>query len=283
MTQDGLFSEKQHHLKIRCPNCFKLYSVDSSEIKEAKPRFQCVSCEQRFWVPFPEALEQAAGLIGFPLEWIETSTPQAQMPDVATQATAALTATLTTTPTPEVSLPLQTKAFQCPKCREPYSGGDTECSSCGIVFAKFVQPDLTSAFQVSRDLKNAWDDVIQAYEDYDVHRRFIRLAQVEQSLEYALERYKIVLDACPQDDLAMRAQKELVALAEVKIQVQEEAPRKNAFEFQFPRLRLGTFLMFLCAVVMVMGLMIPGARNLVGFGSAVLFVMLALRFYFRIL
>jgi hypothetical protein len=97
--------------------------------------------------------------------------------------------------------------------------------------------------------------------------------------------------------MAARAQNEakalMVARLESRMPVMRGAAAKDTSGFfqtlfasiplRIPGLRFGTLIMFLCGVVIAMGLVVPGLRNLVGVGSSVLFFILALRYYFRVI
>lgn len=259
------------YLKIRCPKCFKLYSVNPSELHEAKPRFECLDCQQKFWIPFPEAIDQPKGLIGFPVEWIEEKAP---VEKAATEPEAIVH---------EAPLPEQ-KPFECPKCSAPYEGGAKDCKSCGIIFDKIKESRKSDEPNASRELKERWDFVVSVYEDFEQHEAFIAAAQLETSLAYALHKYKQVLEVSPADEMALKARSMIEALMTAKVESQlkySESPASTGLGL--PKLRLGTFILFLCAVTIGMGLLIPGARNLVGVGSAIMFFVLALRYYFRVL
>lgn len=260
-------SRRSELLRIRCPKCFKLYSVDSSELNEAKPKFECIDCQQKFWIPFPEALEQASGLIGFPLEWIEESKEAEIAPEKVVN------------PEPVI----EQKPFSCPNCKEPYAGGDVDCKSCGIIFDKFKEAkDRRNEPYATRELKELWDSVVESYEDFERHENFVGFAQAESSLTYANYKYRQILEVNPSDDLANRAIKMIDAL--LLARVEKNIPiRPEPRKLNMPKLRIGTFIILLCGMVMAMGIVIPGARNLVGLGSAALFFVLALRYYFRVL
>ena len=57
-------------LKMKCPECLKLYFADPHTITERHPKFQCQNCMMRFWVVYPESLSQSE-ILGYPLDWME--------------------------------------------------------------------------------------------------------------------------------------------------------------------------------------------------------------------
>jgi hypothetical protein len=270
-------------LRVRCPHCYKLYSVATEEIREAKPKFECVDCHGRFWIAFPESLEHAGGVIGFA---IEATAPAATNSLTATTSPAATTA------------PIIAKPFSCPKCGEAYAGGDRECTRCGVIFAKFSAARENTAhteISASPELRDLWEAALNDYDNQSRHQQFLGYAQIEGNLEYALSKYNLILENCPADQMAARAQAEakalMVARLEARMPVMHGKESKGIFSglqdafanipLRIPGFRFGTLIMFLCAMVIVTGLIVPGQRNLAGVGSSILFFILALRYYFR--
>lgn len=52
------------------------------EIHDPRPKFECVSCHTRFWVPYPECVGQTE-IIAFPITWLqqgETTAEQKEAP-----------------------------------------------------------------------------------------------------------------------------------------------------------------------------------------------------------
>lgn len=269
--------EYTKYLRVRCPSCLKLYAIDSAEIREARPKFACVECEQKFWIPFPEALDSAEALMGFPQEW----DARIEVPN-EDQLKGPISPSEDTKPSPKLDI----RAFSCPKCSEPYAAGQMECQSCGVLFKKFIERARLplSSINTPREVRVAWDEAIENYEDFQKHQNFIRVCQTQDCLEYAFQQYHQILQVNPSDEIALRAQKELSALALTIAEVRTvpKAGRQLSMP-RFPKLRLVNFLFLLCGIVIAMGFLMPEARNLVGFGSAALFMFLALRFYFRLL
>ena len=266
--EQGLVREKRK-LKVRCPSCYKLYGVETAEISEAKPRFQCSSCQTQFWVSYPDALKEEGGVIGLPMEWINEEAPKTEdesQPDVDLNN-------------------LSLKPFSCPRCGENYAAGDSECARCGVVFKKFKEREegKQQAPQASRDLKEQWDRVLMNFDNQNEHESFIQMAMAEMSLDYADFCYMQILNSNPNDEQAQGAMKKIENLISVSHYSKANRKQESEWRFDFPKLRIGTMVMFLSVIVICMGFLIPGARNLVGFGSAVLFAMMALRYYFRVL
>lgn len=261
-------SNPDHHaVKVRCPDCFKLYSVNTAEIREPRPRFECVDCHTKFWIAYPEATEAKGGVIGFPLEWVE--------------------------PTSQLAV----EAFACPKCGTGYAAGDQECKKCGVVFLKIDQlqdsKDMPSADKAVRE---HWEIVLADYDKFENHQAFINTAFADDSLEYAMYQYTTILNVVPNDEMAKKAKVEIAALQTARIEssvkapeVAEEKSAQSPFRFLnfivggFRKIKFTNLIMVMCGFVIAAGLMIPHLRNLVGFGTSILFFIIALRYYFRVI
>jgi hypothetical protein len=64
------FQAASPKVKVRCPECFKLFSIKVESMVESRPRFACTACSSQFWIPFPDCLAQDE-LLGFPVSWLE--------------------------------------------------------------------------------------------------------------------------------------------------------------------------------------------------------------------
>ncbi len=68
--QPGYLSPSET-FRVRCPSCRKLYLVQFSDIQEAKPRFECIQCHSRFWLPL-EDLGVSGEISGIPIQFKES-------------------------------------------------------------------------------------------------------------------------------------------------------------------------------------------------------------------
>jgi hypothetical protein len=264
---------------VRCPECLKLYSVKLAEIREMEPKFKCVQCETRFAVKIEEALGLNVPAIGYPV-----SEPLENEP--ATQKTHAL----------------EIESFSCPKCATPYALGEKECKKCGVYFLKFEEtvarekrrPALES-FSASPEVRDLWENVLNQYESQELHRNFVQACWADRCLDYAAHMYATILEVVPQDEMALKAQKEVTALTtlrfEIAADVHEAKPRKwldnvsylKGAGVQLRKIKFTNIIMVACGFIIMSGMLMPGMRNMIGFGTSVLFFILALRFYFRVI
>jgi hypothetical protein len=263
----NMFDEQQNknlghspdlNIHVRCPDCFKLYAVKAADIQEARPQFQCTDCSTHFWMPYPECLESAAGLIGFAVEQGRESR--------------------------SVNQAIQAKPFSCPKCGSGYSGGQTECEKCGVLIEKFStnkNSNARSDFSASKELKEMWEAAILEYEKDERHHAFIRYGFADGNIEYVTRKYADLLESNPSDAIALRAQKEIAALSVAKVQSVRTPPTRGWQDWSVPKLRFSPVLYIMAGILIVSGLVIPGMRNLIGFGSSILCLTLMFKFYFQ--
>jgi hypothetical protein len=250
-------SLEQAVVRVRCPNCIKLYAVDAAEIAEAKPQFECAKCQTRFWFPFPASLS-AGEILGFPLAWLEEKP--------ATEPLA-----------PVERAPEPARMFSCPRCQANYGAGDTECPKCGVVFSKIEMSEEMRSVSASSSLRRLWHQVMDNYAVLPGHRKFVHACQRENNLVFASQQYARVLKAHSGDETALQMQKEISALA-VTIGGVARTPKSFSFIKLMPRLT--TILMVIGGVVIGLGFIIPDARNLIGLGASMVFFMLAVDWFF---
>lgn len=256
-------------VRVRCPECLKLFAINPAQIQERRPRFQCAGCQKKFWLSFPEALEAKDVIMGFPLEWIEPNA-SAESPSAPSAPTSSLA-----------------KPYACPKCSSAYSPEDHDCPNCGVILQKARLQDILpneQSLSASKEIKELWEDVLTNYENYLLHQRFVRAAYVDRSLTYAANKYASILQACPQDEMALKATKEIEALATARFEVQQPTQSESepvSWGFQFRRLPFTNIIIVLCGFIIITGVLLPELRNLVGFGCSVLFFIFILRYYMR--
>lgn len=267
LGDQGLHSEQQF-IKVRCPQCFKLFSVSSAEIVVAQPKFSCKSCQCKFWLSYPECLSQGE-IIGFPLEWIE---PQNDPPDNAEQQKEYFKPS-------SLVQGIEPAGFvlDCPKCATPYERGEKECKKCGVIFTK-VFALQKETLQASKEVKSFWEKIIEEYENIDLHQKFVRQCLKEDYLDYASSKYRQILEVHPSDEVARKMTREIEALVsrEVLLKSSEEKPKKTKRKIPFLAL-----IIFLSTTVMVFGFFVPELRNLVGLGASTLFLTVAIKFWAR--
>lgn len=203
-------------LRVRCPSCRKLYMVQFSDIKEARPRFECVQCHSRFWLSLPD-MDLGNELAGIPMQVKET---------------------------PSSPRPVMAKGIVAP----------THSSGLAI----------------------AWQKVVADFADDRAHDDFIRTAMRERNLAFAGFQYGQMLKLMPSDETTRKRVGEIQALGGQLMPPRPEERPPRMFSRRLLQLPLA-----LASVMIVMGLLIPFFRNLVGVGAALLFLAIALQWQFR--
>ncbi len=243
-------SKPTAYLRVRCPECFRMYSVNSGEIRESKPRFECVNCKQTFWLAFPECLHLPEA-VGFPISWLH--------------------------PTAEFTDQTQQNSKPCPKCFGPVTAKDKECSRCGVVFEKLKMQEAETHAKASRRLIGFWDDVMESFDNEQRHQNFIKACQNENNLDFALGCYARLLEAEPTNERSLKMRNSIQALKEVQIEFHQPSPTRKNLSLQI----LNGFLVVVSILTCTWGWFVPEFRNMIGFGAALLFLSVALQVLFR--
>lgn len=260
-------------VKIRCPECERLYKVHGHEVREPSPKFECLDCKTRFIVHLAERQD---GVDGVPLGAVlagEVVIGEVVVRERGLEKVA---------PSPETEVSMD--VFTCPKCSEKYKGGQEECHRCGLVFKKWHE-EGTPQFTLSNpSLEALWQQSIADYDNLEVHHNFIKACHEWDMLSFASQRYACILSVHPADEIAKKMNQEISALAEVacgvagkrKKATARNKKRKSIWRF----VRLPSLMYMLSGGIMVLGYLLPHFRNMVGVGAALLFFTLALQFYF---
>lgn len=286
----------QDHIKVRCPQCFKLYRVDFSSVALHRPKFQCTQCQEKFSLQIQDC-QGLDEIIGFSESWEEKSTNEedvissfAQRNDVlgiegpldSLQQNKKSEEKTVFKPEERSHKELDKEGVPCPKCETLNPIGSLECKHCHVVIKKFVEikkdPSLVN---VPQKLKEIWQMVLNHYEDEDLHQEFIRQCRKLNRLEFAASRYKKILDAQPQEELALRFRREIVALASIAPELTTTSTKVNPIDKPKMRVPFTSIAMLLSSILMFVGYMTPEFRNLMGIGAAFLFITTAIRLIFK--
>lgn len=142
------------YLNIRCPQCLKLYMVQEDQVKTVYPEFTCTGCQCHFAFEYPVPNRNAV-------------------------------ITFQVAPT---HFEFKKK---CPKCDFMQSEKNEVCTACGVVIENYLLiKNETYPPKVSVDLIKQWNDVLQGFENGYLHELFIRNCQSKQKLDYAEFKYK---------------------------------------------------------------------------------------------
>lgn len=236
------FGFTSESLRVRCPHCRKLYLVQRADIRETRPRFECVQCRERFWLSV-EDITGREEIVGLPLQVKESPKPQ--------------------------------KVEACPKCRATIAVGSLECGSCGVVISKWkaARSSKASPIPASETLHREWQKVIDGFGSATTHDDFIASCRRDKNLPFAAQQYANLLQVLPGDEQIQQRIREIenLALAQVAVTEKKMGLRMPTL-WQWP--------LIIGGLMILLGLALPLFRNMVGAGAAVIFVSLALRWQF---
>ncbi len=261
---DGLLLQQRavlnESIKVRCPQCFRSFRINTHEIHQARPKFACTQCESKFWLPFPESLRQKE-LIGFPLSWIE-SAPEEKV----------------------LEKPSHVETFKCPSCGYGSLKSEGECKKCGRVFEKIMAraQDQEEGVTSTPLLRKKWKQILQDFENDELHEGFLQECQKLNCLAFASRRYSQLGEAVGTDAIIEKMMERLNTLSQQKLAYLQQAhnSRKASKNWRPSWLNIFNIILFCAIAVCAVGFAMPEGRNLIGFGSALGFLSLAARFTF---
>jgi hypothetical protein len=244
-------------MRVRCPHCRKLYLVQYADVKEARPRFECVQCHERFWLSMPDT-DVATELTGIPVQMKEA-------PPAVIKAKRVVAVNKNSEP--------------CPKCFKLISAGTSECPHCGVLIQKMKDLAFTeNTVPHSDGLATAWKKVVADYATDATHAEFLRLCQREQNLAFAAGQYGQMQKLMPSDETTRKRISEVQALASVMV---PRSSRARGAKLGGDPSRLWQIPLMASVLMMIVGVFVPVFRNMVGVGAAFFFLALAFQIQFR--
>jgi hypothetical protein len=243
-------------MRVRCPHCRKLYLVQFTDIKESKPKFECVQCRSRFWLSLPD-MDLTGEVTGLPIHVKEAPRSKSVVE-----------------PSPNAA------KEPCPKCFKPNVAGATECTHCGVIIAKAKEAlGFIEGVARSETLALLWKKVVGDYANAEVHDEFIRACEKESNLIYASAQYGQMLKLMPSDDVTRQRVTQVLALGSVPLAHRVTGDFKSRVKAHYSK--LWQVPLFGAALMIIVGLAIPIFRNLIGVGAAFLFLAAAFQIQFR--
>lgn len=223
-------------VKVHCPQCYKLYSVNPTQSQKGPLEFRCPNCSTIFALSVREQLSSEKPLVGERL----------------------------------------VKPSQLVKSGELVKPSELVQSDLKSLEKKEPRP----RFQ-SRELSRLWALIREDYENRDRHDRFLEAAKRENRLDECAARYRTILEALPQDEIARQMLDRINAFALVQWKAYELQGVSGVKGAKGKKRALGWFpvIFFLAGFVMTMGLLVEGLRPMLTIGLATLFLSLAARIY----
>lgn len=244
-------------MRVRCPHCRKLYLVQFADVKESKPKFECVQCRSRFWLALGD-MDLSGEVTGIPVH-VKDVPRRDQVAPVTVEA-----------------------KDPCPKCFKPVAKSAVECDHCGVLIAK-ARESLNFIENVPRSetLAILWKKVISHYAEPAVHHEFMQACQREGNLVYASSQYGMMLKLMPADELTLKRIEEVKALAGAAYPALAATSATQAKKTLRKFGRLWQVPLLGAAIMILVGMFVPVFRNMIGVGAAFLFLALALQIQFR--
>lgn len=258
-TKDKFFQRsylRPLFVDLRCPECNKLYRVDTRDIISDDPHFDCIQCGVTF---------QVEGHQQDPRQLVTRSAKKHVTFNLHEQSLS-----------PEA-------IRKCPKCGASNLRSQSECGKCGLIFAKFEKYEKEGG--VLPSLSRAWTDLMQDYNNLAKHFAFVDQCADMQAVPYALKKYQELKELQPFDPIATKMHSQVLLKGFSRRTVQNfESQLKNNQQYQnflslMVKVQWGQILNGLTwalpLVFIVWGFFSIYERNLIGFGVALIFLRLA--------
>lgn len=160
-------------MDMRCPECRKLYRVDTRDIISNDPHFDCIQCGVTFGVEMDPAS---------PRKLITKTSNKVLLSKLSTQDLS-----------PEA-------IKRCPKCASSNLKTSTECCKCGIIFERYERSEREGG--VLPSVAKAWTELLQDYNNLTKHLAFVDQCEELQAVPYALKKYQELKELQPFDEIA---------------------------------------------------------------------------------
>jgi Zn finger protein HypA/HybF involved in hydrogenase expression len=268
------FRIRRAEVRFKCPSCQKSYSTELAAFEALPDKtahrhlgkrlvFECVTCKTQFSARLLNPAEAATQIL-------PTRVPLNKSPGGSLHQTQVLV--------PARKVPLRPDRVTCPKCKRENPRGAKDCPGCGVVFAKYrgevAEERMASDAQLAErpELISLWNEtVVSDYNNTAVHERFIEACRAANSLAFAAYKYKRVLEAAPEEEIARAMQKRVVALVSHPF----ERKARARIEFRLPG--FNGLAIALSSAVLTMGLMLKNMQNLTAIGASMLALTLLMR------
>jgi hypothetical protein len=232
--------------------------VQAKDIRETRPRFECIGCHEKFFIAYPECATQEE-VIGLRLDkW--------EMPNATI---------VEKTSTPSLKTEGEEAKQSCPKCHLALISGIEDCPHCGVIPKKYLSLKTASRIQGSERLNVLWKKIIDEYENDELHQDFIKISSKENNLAYASSQYAQLVKLIPHDERATKMIAEIQALVAVSMAHSTQPIRVQSVKSRQPRWLTAIFI--IGAMLVAFGFFFPLFRNVTGLGAVLVFLALGFR------
>jgi hypothetical protein len=241
------------HFNVRCPSCTKLYRVESKNVHNSHPEFNCKKCFSTF------------SFLNPPQDINNVKTFLVQNPRLSDLKSISENS--------QVAIDKPEEVFKkCPRCGLVNPRTFSECLSCHAVFNK----EITGLGPNKMGLTKAWQELVQDYTNLKKHFGFVEACTDLNALPYALKKYEDLKSLQPSDPIVDQMLTQIrFRAAELDFQRQEILDKKVKLEKIKKIFRLSP--LFLSGLMLLLGILFTGYRNMIGFSVALLFIHIGLK------
>lgn len=237
-------------LKIRCPSCAKLYEVQTSDIRSETPFFQCISCESCFSFDYPPANSESIPSFLVSLNSLEENPTETPLDNAKHREEALLG-----------------EMRACPKCAALNPRKSRECYSCHVLYEKLEGLPADKGLRAQPSLVRKWKTLVENFQNESLHDEFIRSCQQLEALRFALTKYEELRAAQGGDSLCDAMIAKIHTIMMVGLQQNNNSTKEAKLRPKWQKyFYWGPF--GLSALMILMGMVNLGHRNLVGVGVA---------------
>ncbi|MEN0059133.1 MAG: hypothetical protein AAGB31_09895 [Bdellovibrio sp.] len=232
-------------LKMRCPSCSKLYEVATEDIQSETPVFQCFQCKTHFGFEFPPTDPNKVHC------YAVSAAKQHSEPVVVEAVSEAMKS--------------------CPKCGALNGRGAQECYSCHVIFQKLEGLPQDTSLRAQPSLVRKWKNLLENFANEDLHNEFIQACHQLDALRFAVMKYEDLKAAQGGDPVCEAMLARIQSLMMVGLSAQEAEKNKVSATGKWRKyFYWGPF--SLSALMILLGMINLGHRNLIGVGVALAFM-----------
>ena len=210
---------KKSAVKVLCPHCERLISLEHFRVEGAALIITCAKCGSESRVEnVPEAIaQQQAGHSGGPPARAPSLPPRVSLASTDGGSNVVVLRTAGHEAVQKAAMaadqnPFSTPEGVCPKCIAPRAAFES-CPHCGILFASFDETLLLPP----KWLREEWVELLRDWANEPKHEQLRRKAQQADALAAVGRLYRMRQSAVPEDPIAEDGRLDILRLAAMAI------------------------------------------------------------------
>lgn len=235
--------------------------MNSADIRNDSPLFQCISCEVHFGFEYPPT--DVHNIHCF----VINTESKAPVQEVAVEEIAKSEIAIDAkNQSIDFNGPAAQEMKSCPKCGALNGRSSKECYSCHVIFERLEGLPTDPSLKAQPSLVRKWKNLVENFENEDLHNEFMRSCHELDALKFAIYKYEELKKAQggdPQCDI-MIARANTMMLTGLKKETFQKQVSPKAKWLKF--LYWGPFT--ISALMILAGMFNLGQRNLIGVGVA---------------